>query len=179
MKKIISLAFVACTVLPTYSLAQENSYVQISYGVNTIKDETGTIGSYDNSSIAITLGKEISNNIAVEGVLGSGVGDDSNTVQGRRVTVKTKEFFGLYLRPFVKLNDQFELFGRAGYFRTKIHAAIQGGATVSDSDGDVSYGLGAALSLSKTSAIVLDFTHYYDKDDTQVRGFGISYRHRF
>jgi hypothetical protein len=160
------------------TFAEQSTYFEIGYSGNTIKDDTNFLGSYNNGAIKISLGAEVLPGLAVEGSLGTGVGDDTNNVLGVPVTVKTNGFATLYARPFVKLNEQVEFFGRVGYFRGEIEATVRG-QTFSDTEGDLSYGVGFAFNLTKESAIVLDWMKYYDKDGVDVSGVGIAYRFRF
>ncbi len=171
------LALLICS---SSSFAQQSNgtYFEAGYSSNTIKDETGVLGNFNNGALKLTLGTEVAPNFAIEGSVGTGMGDDTNVVAGIPVTVKTKEFFSLYARPFIKLSDPLEVFARVGYFRGKINAAAAG-VSVNDTQGDFSYGGGMAINLSPATAIVLDYMMYFDKDDTRVTGFGFGLRQRF
>jgi len=178
MKKLFPFIVALGFLSPTLASAQQKPYVEVGFSAITIKDETNFLGDYNNGAIKLTVGSEITNWLAIEGTVGTGVGDDTNNVLGVPVTVKTKEFASLYLRPFVKINEQVELFGRLGYFSGKIQASALG-QTVSETDSDFSYGVGVAFSLTNTSAIVLDYMQFYDKESVKITGFGIAYRQRF
>jgi hypothetical protein len=174
----VAFAILTCNAGNAFAQMKEGTYFEAGYSSNTIKDETGFLGSFNNGALKLTLGSEVTQNLAIEGSIGTGMGDDTNVVQGVPVTVQTKEFFSLYARPFIKLSDPLEVFARAGYFRGKINASANGVST-NETQGDFSYGGGLAFNVSPASAIVIDYMMYFDKDNTRVTGFGFGYRQRF
>jgi len=103
----------------------------------------------------------------IEGQVGTGLGDDALTVNGTRITVKNKEFYGVYLRPYIQATDAIELYGRLGYFSGKLSASGQG-VSESERKNDTAFGLGAAYSLNKSLAITLEYNQWFD--NPQVRG---------
>lgn len=119
------------------------------------------------------LGYEVNPNLAVEGMLGLGVSDGSTTVSGVRVTGEVDHMIGLYLKPKVTVTPELELFARAGIVRNKVTASVPAAVwTGSDTQSDVSYGLGLAYSINKTTSLVVDCMSYYSKDG--VKGNGVT-----
>lgn len=184
MKKIIiSAVALASFALCGVATAQNSDlYGEVGFASLKLKDETGTIGSFDNTAVKFTLGKVVADNIALEATIGTGMSDDSKVIRGVNVSVETKEFYGAFVRPFVKINDDLEVFARVGYFHGKIKASAsvpRASITASDSSSDIAYGIGAAYNISKTTSLVVDYMNYYDKDDTKVNGFGLGLRYKF
>lgn len=184
MKKII-LSIAAVATMGTsvaVSAQQSDLYGEVGFAALKIKDESGTLGSFDNTAVKFTLGKVVANNIALEAMIGTGMSDDSKVISGVNVSVETKEYYGAFVRPFAKINDDFEVFARVGYFHGKLRATASNGvasASISDSGGDIAYGVGAAYNITKTTALVVDYMNYYDKEDTKVNGFGLGLRYKF
>jgi opacity protein-like surface antigen len=133
------------------------------------------------------VGYELHPNVAIEGMLAFGVSDDSITenVSGIPVSLKAEiqNAYGLFVKPKFNVSDSLELFGRIGYsrFKTKATASAPGFGSVSatDSDSDLSYGLGATYNFSKSSFATIDYMNYYNKDGVKGTGLTIGVGYRF
>ena len=181
MKKQVLAGLASFALLaPIASQAQEAPKTYYGVGVSTLKwsDREKIFDGINNSAIALTLGYRVMKNLAIEGQVGTGLGDDTVTVNGTRITVKNKEFYGVYLRPYIQATDSIELYGRLGYFSGKLSASGQG-VSESDRKNDTAFGVGAAYSLNKSLAITLEYNQWFDKDDIKVSGFGLGIRSNF
>jgi len=112
--------------------------------------------------------------LAVEGMLGTGVNDDKSG----GVKTKVSNAYGVYLKPKYNFGNGFEVFGRLGYAHSKVKASF-GNLSASDSDDDVSYGIGASYSFSKQWYGVVDYTNYYDKHGVKATGVTLGAGYRF
>ncbi|MFX1679302.1 porin family protein [Mitsuaria sp. CC2] len=111
--------------------------------------------------------------LAVEGLLAGGVKDDKTA----GITTKISNAYGVYLKPKYDFGNGFQVFGRLGYLHNKIKYSFNG-MSASDSDDDVSYGVGVGYAFSKQWYGALDYTSYYDKDGIKASGvtLGVGYR---
>lgn len=179
-KHLIALSLAAGLLVPGAIQAQEASNAYGAVGVSNLRwsDPEGTLDGVNNSAIAFTFGYKVMKHLAIEAQLGAGVTDDKVTVDGSQVTLKNKEFYGVYLRPYLPVSDTIELYGRVGYFSGKLSAS---GNSVSDTDrkNDMAYGIGAAFALSKSMSATIEYNQWFDKDDIKVSGFGIGIRSSF
>jgi hypothetical protein len=163
------------TVLFTSSgaLAQQKGDLYGGLGYNFITyEEPGA--SVDLGALGFTLGSRVMNNVAIEAIVGVGVSDDTVT----NVKVEINDFIGVYVRPFLAISENAEVYARLGFFRGEISAS-GAGLRVSSTGSDFSYGLGAAFNVSKDTAITLDYTVFYDKSSITVNGFGVGLRFNF
>lgn len=118
-----------------------------------------------------TVGTKIMDNLAIEGMGAFGIVDSS--IGG--VTLKVDSAFGAYAKPFFKLSDNVEIFGRLGFTRIS-GTASGGGGSIYGYDSGFSYGAGGAFKFDDTYALVVDYMQYYNKDGVNVYGVTSSLR---
>jgi hypothetical protein len=171
MKKISAIA--AALLLAGAAQAQAPKpelYGEVGYSFITI-DAGGT--DLEPGLLRGIVGWNVHPYLAVEGLLATGVKDD-NTFG---IKTKVSNAYGVYLKPKYDFGNGFEVFGRLGYVHTKIKSSF-GNQSGSDSDDDVSYGVGASYSFNKQWYGVVDYMRYYDKDSIKASGvtLGVGYR---
>ena len=159
------------------AFAQSKSADSLSYaelGANMTNYNIVGYSFSSANSFALRLGQNLSKDFAVEAIYSSGMSDStySSTSTGA-LTFRNRGSYGLYLKPKAKINDDLEVFGRAGYFRS--NGTLKSSSTSADTTDDAfSYGLGAAYKVSKTVYISLDYTSFYNKESTNINGLGLS-----
>jgi opacity protein-like surface antigen len=131
------------------------------------------------NSYGLRVGQNLSDNLAVEAVYSSGMSDStySSTSTGA-LTYRNRGSYGLYVKPKAKINNDLEVFGRAGFFRSN-GTLKSSSASADNSDDAFSYGLGVSYNISKTVYTNLDYTNFYNKDSTNINGFGLSVGFKF
>jgi opacity protein-like surface antigen len=174
--KIIALA---AALIGTAAFAQsksnDNSYYT-ELGLNMLQYTIADLSFSNANSFGARLGKNLTENFAVEGVYSSGMGDSSysSTTTGA-LTYKQTGSYGLYIKPKAKITDELELFGRIGYFRSS--GTLTSSLTRKSEDSSenaVSYGLGVSYNISKNVYTSLDYMQWYKKDSTDIKGFGLN-----
>ncbi|WP_431102022.1 porin family protein [Roseateles noduli] len=171
MKKISAIA--AALLLAGAAQAQAPKpelYGEVGYSFITI-DAGGT--DLEPGLLRGLVGWNVHPYLAVEGMLATGVKDDKTF----GVKTKVSNAYGVYLKPKYDFGNGFEVFGRLGYVHTKIKSSF-GNESGSDSDGDVSYGVGVSYAFNKQWYGALDYTSYYNKDSVKATGvtLGVGYR---
>ena len=152
--------------------ADWSSYAELGANMNNYNIVGYSFSSAN--SFGLRLGQNLSKDFAVEAIYSSGMSDStySSTSTGA-LTFRNRGSYGLYLKPKAKINDDLEVFGRAGYFR--INSTLKSSSTSEDNTDDAfSYGLGAAYKISKTVYTSLDYTSFYNKESTNINGLGLS-----
>lgn len=124
----------------------------------------------------IIVGAKLMENISLEGMAGFGVSDGSLTISGINVTGRVDSTVGIYSKYTLKLSDAFDLYGRIGFANTKLTVSVPG-LSLSDSGGDISYGIGASVKITETIKATLDYMSYYRKDGITADGitFGLGF----
>ncbi|UXH77292.1 porin family protein [Roseateles amylovorans] len=171
MKKISVIA--AALLLAGAAQAQSNTsavYGEVGYTFVTI--DAGT--DLEPGMLRGIVGWNVHPNLAIEGMLATGVKDD-NTFG---LKTKVSRAYGVYLKPKYDFGNGFEVFGRLGYADLKLKQSFQG-ASGTDSGNDVSYGVGASYSFNKNVYGTVDYMSYYDKDGVKGTGFTLGVGYRF
>ncbi|MBZ8142680.1 hypothetical protein CLD22_22635 [Rubrivivax gelatinosus] len=176
MKKIAMIAAVVLTC--GAAQAQTNAspiYGEISY---LMMSADAPSAAFDLAAVRGFLGYEVHPNIALEAMFAIGVADDRVGPAFDYVRLKLENSYGLYIKPKVNVTEKLELFARVGYAESKFKATRRGYGSSTDSDGDVSFGVGLKYTFAKNTYGAVDYMRYYDKDDLKVNGvtLGIGYQ---
>ena len=189
--KIIGLALVL--VAATSVQAQPKRGSMGMYGelaVSPIKldldDGAQSKAGYNVNSLRAIFGQQFHPNLAVEGMLGLGLGDDTKTVVvdgvSAKSSVKMNHFMGVYLRANTQLTPDLEVFGRAGFARMNMRSTVVAGnmsEKTNFSDNSFSYGVGMNFNLNKTSYLGLDVMRYNTDGKSKVQGVALTAGYRF
>ena len=133
------------------------------------------------------LGYQVSENFSLEGRLGLGVGDDTVDItltdsNGNSAIVdgelELKHLIGAYIRVGAPTSNAFYPYAIAGITQVKLDATV-GAVTVSDSESDFSFGVGADFGDADSGGFNIEYMNYYDDDGASVKGFSIGYVSRF
>lgn len=128
------------------------------------------------TAIRAMVGTEVHANLAVEGMFGLGLSDDTIRIGSVNVSGEINNAWGLFLKPKVALGSNLEAFGRLGYAKTKMSISAPG-FRVTDSGGDFSYGVGLSYKVTKEVSANVDYMSYYDKNGVKATGmsFGLGF----
>lgn len=159
-------------------LAKEASQTYIEMGYANISYKESGVPEYTIPAIKATFGVVVSEGLAVEGFVAAGVGTDTQTYENVPIKLSLDSAYGIYARPFIKIGDGAELFGRLGFAQAKLTGST-GNVRISIDGNDFSYGVGAAFNVSKSTAIIVDYMTYYDKGDIDITGFGLGVKIEF
>ncbi len=188
MKKAFAIVALGTAIASTGAMAQNvgSIYGEAAYSEVKISDTTtpasDNIGSYTPTAARLTLGKVVADNIAVEGFIVQGISSDSHLVDTTTVDIKLKTSYGLAIRPFVKLNDDLEVFARLGTARMKGKVTASNGNVSLSEDAATThtlYGIGAAYSLNKEWKAVVDYTKLSEKSDMKGTVVAVGVRYSF
>ena len=182
--KILALSVVlACSGAMAQSKtksADDNMYLELGY--NSTQYNLDALSGFSNAnSLAITLGKNMSENYALEGIYATGMSDSTTTSPGVTVNVKLTSSYGLYLKPKLMVSDAVELFARVGYFNGKTNFSFPAApASNFDNSGtSLSYGMGASMKITDAIYGSLDWMQWYKKDGADIKGMGLSIGYKF
>jgi len=186
-KNLRLTVFVLLTVFfASAAIAQEvgKGYIGLSYAQPKLKSDDIRGFSIKPDLGILTMGVVLNPNLAAEVFIGAGLSDETKSFtllsQNVRVRLRVKESYGVYLRPFVDLGPNLQVFGRLGYvsLKAKVSTSVNGvdAGSVTDREDDFSYGAGIALNLSQDTALTLDYTKFFDKDGAQAKGVSLGVR---
>lgn len=132
----------------------------------------------DPAAVRGIIGYKFHPNVAVEGMLASGIRDGKDASFAVPAKVKLDRLAGIYAKSTFKLNDAFELYGRLGYVNYKATASASSGgfsAKISDSGSDVSFGVGASYYVSPSTSINVDYMDFGDLEGGLAVGVKFSF----
>lgn len=183
MKRILAGLLVGLC-LPAVASADTYSYVGINY-LKTSYDERGFDTSKPTAWNA-RFGAAVAKNVALEARLGTGVSSDTLDVDpGMDVELEIKQLFGVYGRVMVPLSERFSVYGLAGITRAKLEAkgsliGVPGSrVSVSESETDLSIGLGADVMLSGSAFLNVEYVLLQNDDkayDLDALSIGLGVR---
>ncbi|MFZ5718280.1 MAG: porin family protein [Pseudomonadota bacterium] len=176
MKRILiaaaSLAATAAVVPAAHAQAvAAGPYVNLNAGmVNADEIDPKVIGG--------RVGYRFNNWVGVEGELATGLKSDEDTVAGVDVNYKVKHAADAYLVGFAPIGANTDLIARVGYGETKLRTKV-GGASFSDTDHSINYGVGAQHHFDGLNGVRVDYTRKEFGDgapDANVLSVGYSRR---
>lgn len=176
LKRTLFCIVVSISMLSSLAHAQDNyfggSVAFIDYSEGGLEDASLT-------AIFGRLGSDFNENFSGEIRAGVGIGDDSVDVFGNDVTVELDSMIGAYVRGGVRVSDMFFPYAVLGYTRGEITASLSSFGSASETESDVSFGLGADLNFNRDFALNIEYTNYYDKDGVEISGFSIGFVNSF
>tara|TARA_R110001592_G_scaffold357853_1_gene661654 strand:+ start:83 stop:619 length:537 start_codon:yes stop_codon:yes gene_type:complete len=165
----IAVLGVAC-LSNNVALAEQNyaggSIAFVDYSEEAISDDASLM------MLSGRLGTKFNENLSGEIRIGFGIGDDSVNVFGNDVDVELDTMFGAYVRGGIQAADKFYPYVVLGYTRGEVTASVPGFSD-SESESDVSFGLGADVDINEKLTFNAEYMNYLDKDGVEVDGFSL------
>lgn len=151
---------------------------EVYYGVSISVIDYAEIGETATlNAITARLGTNFNENFSGEIRAGFGVGDDTVDF-GIDVDIELDTMYGAYLRGGIPVNDSFFPYVVVGYTRGEVTASV-GSESVSNSESDTSFGVGADFTISDNASINFEYMNYLDKNGAEIDGFSIGFTSRF
>lgn len=153
--------------------ASENLYFGANYAHLTYKEDG--FEDLNPGALVFRFGAELSPNFALEGRVAGGIGNDK--VAGTTTTLELDHYYGAYGKAMLPVTDNFSLYGLLGVTRGKTTAKNQY-VSYSQTDSDLSYGLGADIALDRRLSLNLEVAHLYEGDFYKVSAVsaGLSFK---
>ncbi len=169
-------ALAMSALMSTGAIADENSaYVQ-----------TGVISAhysnpyfvFTNSLVALTVGKNISENLSVE-VMGAGAINEAYGYWGSTyITAKVSSAAGAYVKAKTSPSNGISVYAKAGMTRgTVTLSAYAPGYTASAwaTSTSPSAGAGIQIDTSEKSYVTFDYMSYYSKNNVKISGPSVTF----
>jgi hypothetical protein len=169
MKKIL---FASLLGLAAASAQAQSMYGDVAYQMFDTDLAT------DPAAVRGIVGYQFNPNLAVEGMFGTSIRDGKDSSMGVTAKVKLDRLAGIFAKSSFKVSDAFELYGRLGYVSYKASATASSGGSsvqVSDSDSDVSFGVGASYYLTPKMSINVDYMDFGDLEGGVAVGLKFSF----
>ena len=158
MKTVKSLAG-AVLLMGSSVVADNEWYAEAQYQNFDISEEGISV---DLGTMGIVLGRDLTENIAVELVAGLGVSDES--VAGTKLEVN--RYYGLVVKPNMDINERVNIFLDLGYVDIEVEAS--GAVNMKDSSSEFMWGVGAEVSLNENMYGTIGYSDIDDADGVQI-----------
>lgn len=142
------------------------SFAAIEYSEDGINDDADLTALYGR------VGTKFNDYLSAEIRAGFGVGDDDVNVLGFDVDVELENLYGVYLRGGLPTGSIAYPYVIAGYTRGEVEASVSGFSN-SESESDVSYGIGIDIAVSDRVNLNVEYINYLDKSETEVSGLSV------
>jgi opacity protein-like surface antigen len=158
-------------------------YGEVAYSMLSIEDTSANnLGTWKPSQARFILGTEITDYVALEGIISQGLASDTVVKNTASVEVKPKTSYGIAVRPFIKITDDIELFGRVGLLRSESEAIIiNAGNRVTSNTSTTfkAYGAGVSYKINNEISAVVDYLKLSHEDNSKPSAFSIGMRYKF
>lgn len=158
-------------------------YGEVAYSMLSIEDTSANnLGTWKPSQARIILGTEVTDYVALEGIISQGLASDTVVKNTASVETKLKTSYGVAVRPFIKITDDIELFGRVGILRSESEAIIinAGNRVTSNTSTTFKvYGVGVAYKINKEISAFVDYLKLSHEDNSKPSAFSVGMRYKF
>lgn len=184
MKKIIALAVAAACSSSVFAQSVGQWYGEAAYQMTTLTDKSSDdLGKFKTNGIGFGVGNVVMNNVAVEGFYNLPSSTATNTYDGpATLEMKQKARYGFAVRPFIKVTNDVELFGRVGRSFGKSEWAFKDASTTdggTEKANNNFYGFGIAYKLSNVASFVADYKKLSGVTDASVSMTSVGVRYNF
>lgn len=168
MKKVFCKMLVVALTLSTFSLAYAQDGLYVGANISQINYKEDGISTIKPIALSLKLGNQFTKNFALEARIGTGISDDSLDVFGTSVKVEVDSFYGIYGKGILPLNDNFSVYGLAGYTKGELTASAPGVGSFSESDSDFSFGVGCDYFFAENVAFNFEYARLFSGSDYTV-----------
>lgn len=186
LKLSLAFALLSSTLSSSVFAATEGEqYFGVQYASTTFEiDLFGEEWSPD--AIVGRFGNYLSDNFALEGRIGTGLGDDTITFAafgGGTIDVKIEldSLFGVYGVGHHTINENSSVYALIGLSRGEATLSATGVIVGSDSETetDLSYGVGINFGISNAAALNLEYISYMSKNDFDLSAISFGFIRKF
>lgn len=173
MRKLRTWTAAAAVALTLPLVANaEDSYFGVDYMMTTY-DEAG-FAEFEPTVLALKFGRNMSESLAIEGRFGFGMSDDSMEICDGcpDLTLEIDSFMGAYVKGIAPLSERAHFYGLLGMTRGELTASLDGDS-VSETETDLSYGVGAEFLVGQTTGLNFEYLQAIDKDGAEVSSLTI------
>lgn len=180
IRTILSIG-VMSVLVPQMSIAgpveSGKTYAGIQYSVLEF-DVDGLDENLEPDAGVVRFGHFFVNNLALEGRVGFGLGDDSQRESSGIVDAELDRLFGIYVAGHIPVGSAASIYGLVGY--TDAEADFSAGPfSVSGSDSGGSFGAGVDLYLGESVGLNAEYVRYLEEDDYEFSAMSAGVKFMF
>ena len=178
MKKVVSSVLLGVVlVASSNSFANEgDKYWGLDFHQGSY-DETG-FPKANPTGFAIKAGKYITENVAMEGRLSLGLGDDTVNYLGVDVDLELDNALSFFIKGDAPLSPTANVYGLLGFTKGKLSASV-GSFAVSADDSGLSYGMGVETKMNEGLLFAAEYIFYLSESTYDYTGFNFGIKRLF
>lgn len=158
-------------------------YGEVAYSMLSIEDTSANnLGTWKPSQGRFILGTEVTDYLALEGIISQGLSSGTVVKNAVSVEVKPKTSYGFAVRPFINITDDIQLFGRVGLLRIESETSIINAGnrdTVNESTTFKAYGAGVGYKINKEISAFVDYLKLSNENESKPSTFSVGMRYKF
>lgn len=176
--KLLAMA-ASIVIASTSGQARANAanevYVGLQYGYNILSIDVDGVPDFNPGTVVGRFGVFGTANFAIEGRVGAGVQDATETVGATEVKFELETLLGMYGVGHFNFGRNSSIYGVLGFTRVdaKLNVPSLPGWDFSGDDSDISYGVGADLGISKSIAVNIEYMSYLSKSGADINAANI------
>ena len=166
MAMTVAIASASCQ-----ALAHEADTVYLGLGYGHGIYSADNVPDFTVGAAIGRLGAFGSKNLAIEGRAGVGVLDDTQSVNGVDVTLELDTLYGMYGLGHFTFGKNSSIYGVLGF--TKVRGNASAAGVESGGEGDISYGVGVDLGITRSIAINIEYMSYVSTSSFDINAAGL------
>ena len=180
---VVSLGFLSSNALAglTQGAYAGIQYAAVDFSFEDISED------FNPTALIGRAGSNINKYVSIEGRLGFGLSDDTITATDgtttASVSIDLDTLIGVYGVGHVPLGKSSSIYALVGFTQVDATASASatgfGSASLSDDESDLSYGIGADISILYNVAVNVEYVQYLDKSDFDVSAIAIGMKFGF
>lgn len=171
MKNKLAYITLACSLLlfnhPVIAQPYGDYYAGAQYAKGDY-DEEGISANFEPSMVVGRFGKLFNPHVAVEARLGMGLDEDTQFIPELGIDGKLElnSLIGIYLSGHLNLTASSSLYAIVGSSRVEAEASAPALPTAgsTETESDLSYGVGANIGIFNNIALNIEYMQYFDAD---------------
>jgi opacity protein-like surface antigen len=189
MKNKLVYIILACSLLLLNHTAIAQPYGEYYAGAQYAKgdyNDERISANFEPSMVVGRFGKFFNPNVAVEARLGMGLDEDTQFIpelglNGIDGTLELNSLIGVYLAGHLNLTASSSLYAIVGSSRVEAKASAPAFpvADATESETDISYGVGANIGILNNVALNIEYMQYLDEDHFDLSAIAVGALVRF
>lgn len=176
---IVLAASIIAIPFQVFASSEVDAYLGIGYGVGEYSAEG--VPDFNPSGMVVRFGGIFNRYFAIEGRFGVGLEEDTQNINGVDVSVELDTLMGAYGVGHIYFGKSSSVYGLIGISRVEgtVKAPSIPGATASDNENDLSYGIGVDVGITQSISLNIEYVSYVTKTDLDLSAIGLGAVIRF
>ena len=185
LQSCVIAAVVILTSTPVMAMNTQGpgwTYTEVQLSMLDLEVDALGSSSWNPTSLGLRIGHFLMRDVAIEGRLAFGVGDDSARTNDTRQTTELDHLFGVYGVAHLPMHGRISPYALAGYTSARASWEVSdpfGTQSGSESKGGFSWGAGVGLKLEPQFSVNFEYIQYLKGSDYDLSAVSIGANFQF